>query len=175
MPDVEVRELLHFVEPLLFVVFRNLVVLEELLEALVGVPAHLTDAVAPVLAQLVDVPRQLLAALFGQGRKGYAHDLAVVGWIQAQVGGADGLFDGPELRRIERLRDDQRRLRNRESRDLVQRHFRAVGLDVDAVQNRDRRPSGPHAGELVLDVLDGHAHPLVDFGVQPFQIVHIHR
>ena len=44
-----------------------------------------------------------------------------------------------ELRRVERLRDDQRRLGDRQAGDLIERHLRAVGLDVHAVENRDRR------------------------------------
>ena len=143
--DVLVGDLLDLVEPLLLVVLGDLVILEQLLQPVVGVAAHLADAVAALLGQLVDVARQLLAALFGERRERDAHDLAVVGRVQAEIGGANRLLDRAELRRVERLRDDQRRLGNREAGDLVQRHLRAVGLDVDAVENRDRRAAGPHA------------------------------
>ena len=47
-------------------------------------------------------------------------------------------------RRIERLRDDQRRLRNRQRRHLVERHLRAVGLDVHGVEDASPR-RGPCA------------------------------
>ena len=59
-----------------------------------------------------------------------------------------------DQRRIERLRDDQRRLGHRQRRDLIERHLRAVGLDVHAVEERDRRAAGAHAGHVVADVLE---------------------
>ena len=46
---------------------------------------------------------------------------------------------------------------------------------MNAVEDRDRGAPGPHARQLVLDVLERHVHPLVDFRVQAFQIVDIHR
>ena len=79
-----------------------------------------------------------------------------------------------EQRGIERLHDDERRLGNRQAGDLVQRHLRAVGLDVHVVEQGSRRPAGADAGELVLDVLERDVHPLVDFGKQSFEIVDIH-
>ena len=164
--DVLVGDLLDLVEALLLVVFGDAVVLEQLLQAIVGVAADLPDAVAALLGQLVDVPRELLAALLGERRNRDAHDLAVVGRVQAEAGGADRLFDRAELRRVERLRDDQRRLGNRQAGELVERHLRAVGLDVHAVENRHRRAAGAHARQLVPHVLDRRVHPLVDFGEQ---------
>ena len=103
-----------------------------------------------------------------------AHHLAVVGRVQAEVRRADRLLDRAELRRIERLRDDQRRLGNRQAGQLVERHLRAVGLDVDAVEDRHRRAAGPHAGQFVAHVLERRVHPLVDFGEQALQVVDIH-
>ncbi len=64
------------------------------------------------------------------------------------------LLDRRQLRRVERLGDDERRLRNRQAGDLIERHFRTVGLDVHAIQDRDGRTAGADAGKLVLDVLE---------------------
>ena len=50
-----VGDLLDVIEALPLVVFGDLVLLEQLLEALVGVPANLADDVAPLLGLLVDV------------------------------------------------------------------------------------------------------------------------
>ena len=47
--DVAVGDLLHLVEALLLVVFGDLVILEQLLQPLVGVAADLADAVAAFL------------------------------------------------------------------------------------------------------------------------------
>ena len=51
--DVLVGDLLHLVEPPPLVVFRDLVVLEQLLQPLVRVAADLADAVAALLGELV--------------------------------------------------------------------------------------------------------------------------
>src|SRR3954468_19988893 len=51
--DVMVGDLLHFVEPALFVVLRNRRVLQELLEPIVGIAADLAHGVAAFLGQLV--------------------------------------------------------------------------------------------------------------------------
>src|SRR3954454_18094300 len=83
--DVVVGNLLDFFQSLLLVVLRDFVVLEKLLQAIVGISPYLADAVATLLAQLVDVLRELLAALLGERRQGNADDFAVVGWIQAET------------------------------------------------------------------------------------------
>ena len=79
MRDVLVGDLLHFVEAAPLVVFGDLVVLEQLLQPVVGVAADLADAVAAFFGVLVHELRELLAALLGQRRDRDADDLAVVG------------------------------------------------------------------------------------------------
>src|SRR5262245_22907985 len=76
--DVAVGEPLDLVEPLALVVFGDLVVLEQFLEAIVRVATDAPDGVASLFRELVHVTRQLLAAFFGQRRDRNAHDLAVV-------------------------------------------------------------------------------------------------
>ena len=75
---------------------------------------------------------------------------------------------------IERLREDHRRLGDREAGDLVERHLGAVGLHVHAVQDGDRRAPRAHARQFVAHVLDGGVHPLVDFRKQPLEIADVH-
>jgi cyclopropane-fatty-acyl-phospholipid synthase len=41
---------------------------------------------------------------------------------------------------------------------------------VHAVENGDRRASGPDAGELVLQVIEGRLHPLADFGLEHYDV-----
>ena len=48
----------------------------------------------------------------------------------------------PMTCRIERLRDDQRRLRHRKGGHLVDRHACAVRLDLNAVEQADRGTPG---------------------------------
>ncbi len=45
---------------------------------------------------------------------------------------------------------------------------------MHVIEEGDRGAPGPHAGQLVLDVVDRDVHPLVDFGKQSFEIVDVH-
>ena len=105
--------------------------------------------------QLLD---QFLAALFGQRRDGQPDDLAVVGRVEAQVGGADGLLDGADLRNVPRLDGDQGRLGNVQVGDLVQRRGRAVVIHADVVQDAQRGAPGADGGHVVLQIRDGLLH-----------------
>ena len=79
------------------------------------------------------------------------------------------LFDGAHQRRIERLRDDHRRLGNRQRATWLSGILRAVGLDVHAVeQSGDARPVRTPA-ELLADELDLAVHALLDFAEQPLR------
>ena len=93
MRDVLVRDLLHVVERPPLVVFGDLVVLEQLLQPVVGVATHLADGVAAFFGVLVHEPRHFLAALLGQGGNRNAHHLAVGRGIQAEVALLDRAFD----------------------------------------------------------------------------------
>ena len=104
------------------VVFRNLVVLEQLLQPLVGVAADLAHGVAASSAYLWtsrDISFRRSSVSDGIGMR---IDLAVRRRIQAEVRLLDAPLDGAHQRRVERLRDDQRRLRDGQRRHLVERH-----------------------------------------------------
>ena len=103
MRDVLVRDLLHVVERAPLVVFGNLVVLEQLLQPVVGVAADLPDGVAAVFGVLVDEPRHLLAPLLGQRRNRHAEHLAVGRRVQPEVRLLDAALDRAHQRRVERL------------------------------------------------------------------------
>ena len=70
-----IGHLLHFVQASPLVVFRDAVILEQLLQVVVGIAAHLADAVAAVLGVLVNELGQFLPALVGQCRNRDANDL----------------------------------------------------------------------------------------------------
>src|SRR2546426_6075308 len=70
--DVEIGLLLHLVQPALLVILGDRLVLEELLQRLVGVPALQPDRRPPVLGDLVHTLRELLAALFRERGDGDA-------------------------------------------------------------------------------------------------------
>src|SRR5262249_52458805 len=84
------------------------------------------------------------------------------------------LLDGAERRRIERLGHDELRLGDRQAGHLIQRHLRSIRVNMDAVENRDPRPTGAYAAGLVLQGIDPRLHALGHFGVQPFKVTHVH-
>src|SRR5215210_7009790 len=77
LADVSIGELLHFVEPCALAVFGDGFVLQELLQAVVGVAANIAYGRAMLFGDLVHLLGQLLAALFRQRWNRNAHELAV--------------------------------------------------------------------------------------------------
>src|SRR4030095_5415691 len=100
---VLVGDFLHLLQALTLVVFRDLVLLEELFEPLVRIASRLTHRVAALFGLLVDVTRQLLATIVGQSRNGYTYHLAIVGRVEPEVRAADRLLDGAHPGGITRL------------------------------------------------------------------------
>src|SRR5688500_18692477 len=105
-PDVLVRNLLNLVEPLAFVVFRNLRVFQQFFQTFVRIAADAPHRVASLFGELVHMARQLLAALLGERRKRDPYDFTVVRRIQSEIGNANRTLNCRDQRRIERLRDD---------------------------------------------------------------------
>src|SRR6185437_1885250 len=87
--DFAIRKLLNFVEGLLLVVFRDLLVFHGLLDCVIAVAAHITDCRAVVLEDLMQMLHHIAATLFGEWRDGNTDHLAVVLWIQAEPGPSD--------------------------------------------------------------------------------------
>ena len=169
---VRVGQLLNLIERALLIVLGNLVVLEHLLEPVVGVTPDRADVVAALFGHLVDVPRQLFAALVGQRRDGNAQHLAVAGRIEAEVGQTNRPLERRHQRWIERLRHDQRRLGNRERGHLVEGHLRAIRLDVHVLEQSGRRAPGAHARQFLPHEFDLRVHALLHFAEQPLSRIH---
>jgi len=165
---VLVGHLLHLIEPLPLVVFRDLVLLEELLQTFVRVTAGIADDVAAFLGLLVDVTRQLFEALVGQRWNRNADHLAVIRRIQAEVGRADRFLDLLHGRGIERLRHDQRGLGHGQRRDLIDGHSRSVGVHVYAVEQAHGGAPGAHRCHLAPHAVDRAVHARLDFAKHAF-------
>src|SRR5438094_3388187 len=146
--DVLVGGLLDLVEGPLLLVLGDRLVLEQLLETLVGVAPLQADRGAPVLGDLVHPLGQLLATFLRVGRDRDAHDLAVVGRVETELRGAHRLLDLRDQGRVPRLRHDQRRVRDGQAGHLRQRRLRAVVLDGDAVEDGQRGAPGPQRRQL---------------------------
>ena len=117
-----------------------------------------------VLRHPVQALHEFFATLLGQGRDRQPDDLAVVGRIETQVRGADGLFNGADLGDIPRLDGDERRLGNVQVRELVQRRRRPVIVHADVIQNSERGAPGPDVRHLVLKVRNRLLHSGLEVG-----------
>ena len=132
----------------------------QLAQVLHRVAAHVADRHASLLGEVAHDLDELAPALLGQLGHGQAHEVAVVGGVQADVGLVDRLLDRLDRGLVVGLHGDQARLGRGDRRELVQRGHRAVVVDHDAVQQRRARAAGAHRRELVLGGLHRLGHPL---------------
>src|ERR1700688_3577378 len=84
-----VSDLFEFVERALLVVLADFLFLLEFLDGLFNVAAHAANRGAMIFEHLVNVLREILAAIFGERRDRNANDFAVVRGIQAEIGHAN--------------------------------------------------------------------------------------
>src|SRR4051812_39448705 len=96
VPDVRVRQLFEFFLSTAYVVLADLAVLLELFQRVLGMPADVADRDPRLFRLVVRDLDEVLAALFGQLWEDDAHDLAVVGRVDAEVAVADRLLDRAE-------------------------------------------------------------------------------
>src|SRR5262249_6100040 len=93
-----------------------------------------------VLGDLPDVLDQVPTPLLGEGGDRDPDQLAVVLGVEAEIRGLDGLLDRVQGRFVIGLHDQQRRLRGRQGRDLVQGGPGTVVVDQEPV---DQGGGGP--------------------------------
>ena len=128
------------------------------------VAADVADLHPPLLGQPVHDLDELAPALLGERGDGEADEVAVVGGVQPEVGVADRLLDRLDRGLVVGLDGQQLRLGRVDRGQLAQRRRRAVVVDLDAVQQRRRRPAGAHGVELALRGLDRLAHAVAGVG-----------
>ena len=153
------------------VVLRALFVLQHFLQMLVRVAANVAHGDLGRLGFLVHDFGQLLAALLGQRRHRHANQFARRCGIEPEVRIANRLFHHRDHFLLERLHTDRSRIGQRHVRDLVDRHHRAVIVDVDMVEQTGMRAAGAHLGQVVLQRL----HRFLHFLLSGFLDVADHR
>ena len=139
LPDRVVGQLLDLMLQPLALVLADLVLLLVGLEVIHAVAADVADRDPRFLRILADELGQLLAALLGQLGDRQADHLAVGDRIEAETGGADRLFNRADVRAVPHLHRQHPRFGGRHGRHLVQRHVRAVDLDMDRIEQGSRR------------------------------------
>src|SRR5208282_1241706 len=93
----------------------------------------------------------------------------VVHWIEAEVGAADGLFDCPQLGRIERLYRDHLRLWCMNLGHLVERHLLSVVVDQNGVEHVNIRSPGARGGHFAAEIFHRFVHPRLELCEDVFQ------
>src|SRR4029453_12718011 len=164
----------HVVELLLGplqVVRPEIAVLLHALELVAGGPAQVAEGDLALLRHVPDQLHQLAHPLLGQRWEGEAHDMAVVGGVEAEVGLADRLLDGVHRALVERSDDQEPGLGHGEVRQLLQGHLGAVVVDRELLDQARVGPSGADGGELVAGVGHGLVHLLAGVVEDQFEQV----
>src|SRR5829696_883906 len=124
------------------VVLADLAVLGHPVELVLGVPADVADRDLGVLGLAVGDLDELLAALLGQLRERHPDDRAVVRGVDAQVGVADGPFNGVHRALVVGREGQHPSVDDVERGKLVDRRRGAVVVDHDLVEHARVGPSG---------------------------------
>jgi len=167
--DFLVGELLDLVEGALLLVFGDFFVFGGFLDEVVAVAADVADGGAVIFEDAVEVLDDFLAAILGHGRDGDADDLAVVVGIEAEVGGAERLFDFGDEACVPGRDDDEVGVGSGDLADLVEGGGGAVVVDFDLVEHVDGGAAGADGAEVGLEIGDGLVHAGAELGVVGFE------
>ncbi len=156
-------DLLHLFGRALAFVFADLVVFFELLEHVETIAPHMPHRNLGGLGIFVRNLDQVLATIFVQFRDAQAQHLAVGRRRQPEIGRMDRLFHGMDHGLVPDLHRDQARLRYAHGGDLIERHVRAIGFDLDRLEQIGRRTAGAQTAEFLLQNLDRALHAALEF------------
>src|SRR5579883_151061 len=124
----------------------------------IPVTTDISDGSPMIFEDFVDMLRELFASLFGQCGNRDANQTAVILRIQTEVGCANGFLDRADERYVVRLNSDECRFRSAELGDLVYWSGDTVVVDLNVIEDRDRRAAGSYRGQFLPDIVDGLLH-----------------
>src|SRR2546425_6347901 len=105
----------------------------------VAVPADVADGGSMLLENFMHMLGELFPPLFRERWNWDANQAAVVGRVQTEVRGADRFLNRTDKRNVIRLNSDERWIGGSQLRDLIYRGRSPVIVDLNVVQNGDRR------------------------------------
>ena len=135
----------------LLVVLGNRVILEQFLENVETVAAHVAHGDARLLGVFMRDLDEFLAALLVQFRHANAQNLPFHRRLKAQIRVANRLVDGDDERLVPDLHREQPRLRHADRGDLIERRDLPISVDMNRIEQARRGASGAQAAELVLE------------------------
>src|SRR3954452_25010403 len=162
LPDRLVRCLLDVLLLTPLVVFADRAVLLKLLQQVDAVAPDVADRDARLLGVFVRDLDHLLAALLVHLGDAQPDCLALGQGVEAEVGVADGLLDRMDHAPVPDLDAEEPRLGHAHRGDLRDRHGGPVGVHLDRIEERGRRPPGAQAVEVVLQGADSPLHAALE-------------
>src|SRR5699024_5033521 len=103
---------------------------------------------------------QVTTTLFGQLWDGHAQNLAVIGWVDAQVRVTNSVFDLAHHGLLIRLNEQHAWLRNADGRHLRNRSWNAIVFTDDSGIHRRLSTIGTYSYYLITDVLHRVGHTI---------------
>src|SRR5947209_3947644 len=116
------------------VILTDQFVLQQLLNAFVGIPTDIAKTDAVVFGDVMKFLDEILTALFCERRDGKTNELAIVSRIESQIGAANRLLNHADLGSIPRLDGDQEWLRNVQRGYLIQWCGSTVIIHSDVIE-----------------------------------------
>src|SRR3569623_2131868 len=156
--DVIIREFLHLVLGATLFVFGYFLVLEQLLEIVVGIAADVADRHYGSFDFVAHHRGEDAAALLCERRQRDANEIAGGRRIESKVGGHDGLFHHLHHVLFPGRDAQGATVDYRDVRYLAKRHLTAVVLDADVIEQAGVGATGTDLGEFVLERADALAH-----------------
>ncbi len=130
---------------------------------LVGIAAGVANRHLGGFTHLLDLRHQLLAPVPGERWDADADGFAVRLRVQAEIRGLDRLADGGDGSGVEGLDENLGGLGRGDGGEALEIGLRAVVVDLDVLDEGGGGSAGPHAAQLVLQVVDGLGHGFVAF------------
>src|SRR5262249_41569186 len=153
--DRRVRDLLEVLLGPVEVVLRAVAVLLERFEVVARLAPDVAHRDPALLGPVAHDLHEIAAPFLGQRREHEPYDLSVVGGVDAEVAGLDRLLDRLHRTLVVRRDDQHARLRHGDAGELLERHFGAVGVDLELLDEARGRAPGADPSELLLQVRDG--------------------
>src|SRR5579875_898979 len=146
--DHSVRHFLDLGGKTVVIVLADLVFLFEPFDDIEAVAAHMTHGHPCVFRIFVRDLDEFAATLLVELGNPQPDHLSLGRRRETEIRVDDGLLDRVHQRAVPDIDADKARLGHAHRRDLVERHLRAIGVDVDRVEQMRRGASGTQAGEF---------------------------
>ncbi len=139
-------------------VLTHLAVLDGLVDGFLGLTANVAHGDLAILGLALGELDVFLTTILGEFRHGQTDDVAITVRADAEIGVAQGLFDGTGLGSVKRGDGQGARFGNADGGDGLNRGGGTIVVHGDAVEQGRVCATGADAGEVFLGVFHGLGH-----------------